>query len=154
MVGFCPLTIPYRYSIQILHIVNELQVKNHFSDQSRADNSWTGKERVTVLTKNMLPLMFNISVKFHSDIPYSKNNYRQKTNSQINQGWITHNLERWEWRSLVTICNLWWSTYLWSFIQIFHIVNELQVKNHFSDQSRADNSWTGKVRVMVLCHSM
>ena len=39
-------------------------------------------------------LMFNISVKFHSDIPYSKRNYRPKTNSQINQGWITHNLER------------------------------------------------------------
>ena len=33
--------------------------------------------------------------------------------------------------SLVTICNLLWSTYLWSFIQIFHIEKELQVKNIF-----------------------
>ena len=67
MVGFCPLTIPYhsspitqyvckiwknsvhKYSSYRSETVstggwNELQVKNQFSDQSRVDNSQSGKE--------------------------------------------------------------------------------------------------------------
>ena len=62
----------------MFHIVKELRVKNIFLIQSRADNSQTGKVRVTVLSHNMLPLMCNIFVKLYSDIPHSKGTIGQK----------------------------------------------------------------------------
>ena len=60
--------------------------KKHFLIQSRADNSQTGKVRVTVLSHNMFPLMCNISVKFHSDIMNSKGITGQKPFFQYEKG--------------------------------------------------------------------
>ena len=60
--------------------------KKHFLIQSMTDNSQTGKVRVTVLSHNMLPLMWNISVKFHSDIMNSKGITGQKPFFQYEKG--------------------------------------------------------------------
>ena len=48
-----------------------VRYKNHFSYLLMADNSWTGNI-ITVFSRNMKPLMWNISVKFYLDILYNK----------------------------------------------------------------------------------
>ena len=121
MVGFCPLTIPYHSSPITICMQNLKNSMLKYSSYRSETVSTDGWNELQV-----------------------KNQFSDQSRVDNSQ---SGNVKR---RSLPTICNLWWSTYLWSFIQILHIVNELQVKNHFSDQSRADNSWTGKVRVTVL----
>ena len=61
--------------MKIVHIVKDLQIKNQFSDLSRADN---GKVRLSVHCHNMQRLMINIMLKFHLDIPKNKGITNQK----------------------------------------------------------------------------
>ena len=85
----------------------------------------------------MKPLMLNISVKFHSDIPNRKGTKGHKLFSRYikgrysQTGKVSVNVKH--------ICEV-------SFRYHIKTVKKKQVIRHNSDLSRADNTWNGKVR--------